>query len=81
MEVEAEVVRQFVSFEDVIEQALVARAKQNRVVSHVIVSDVRPKIQNKQGHRPVHFFQLFGALLRRFRGGIEMFVGVMNVGV
>ena len=81
MEVEAEVFRKFAALEDVIEQPFVAWAKQNGVVSHVIVGDVRPEVEDEQRHRPVHLFQLSGTLLSGGRRGVESVVGVMHVGV
>ncbi len=58
VQIEAEIVRKFTPLEDVIEEAFVARPEQNRVVGHVVVRDVRTKVQHEQGHRPVGLLQL-----------------------
>ena len=79
VQVQTEILGQFVALENLVEQSLVARSEQDGVVSHILVSDVGPEIEDKQRHGPVHFFEFLCSFLSRFGRGVQVLVRVVHI--
>ena len=59
MQIQAEILRQHMPVEDVVQQCAIAWAEQQRVMRHVRVCHARPEIPDEQAHRIPRPLQLF----------------------